>query len=177
MDTLTGASLVYLFDNLVLVRVASENNYGKSDYAYNLDGAKVRSVPSKMNTPTISSYSDTAITVTWAALTGTNTGNSPIKSYSLYWNAGSGTSAGTLVTEALITTYTFSSITGGNTYYFKVIAKNVYGVGTESDPVDIKAIDVPGKMAIPDVSNSGTKVIVDFAEPNIHYSAILEYDI
>lgn len=32
-------------------------------------------------------------------------------------------------------------------------------------------------MAIPDVTNVGTTVVIDFAEPNIHYSAITAYDI
>jgi hypothetical protein len=130
-----------------------------------------------MNTPSIDSYSDTFINVSWTALTGTDTGNSPITSYALYWNAGTGVLATTLVTEALITSYQFTSITGGSTYYFKVIAKNIYGYGTESALSSVTAIDVPGKMAIPDVTNSGTTVIVDFAEPNTHYSAILEYDV
>ena len=105
MDTLTSATYLYSFDDLVLVRVASENNFGISDYTYNLDGAKIRSVPNKMNTPVIDTYSDTFINVKWTALTGSNTGNSPITSYALYWNAGSGTSPTTLVTEALITSY------------------------------------------------------------------------
>lgn len=58
-----------------------------------------------MNTPVIDSYSDTQITVKWTALSGANTGNSPITSYALYWNAGTGVDANVLVTEALITTY------------------------------------------------------------------------
>lgn len=130
-----------------------------------------------MGTPSIDSYSDTFINVSWTALTGADTGNSPITSYALYWNAGTGVLATTLVTEALITSYQFTSITGGNTYYFKVIAKNIYGYGTESALNSVTAIDVPGKMAISDVTNSGTTVIVDFVEPNTHYSAILEYDV
>lgn len=92
----------------------------------------------------------------WTALSGTDTGNSPITSYALYWNSGSGSVANVLVTEALITTYQFTSITGGSTYYFNVIARNIYGTGTVSNDVSITAIDVPGKMAIPDVTISGT---------------------
>lgn len=71
-----------------------------------------------MNDPVIAAYSDTFINVTWSALTGTSTGNSATTSYQLYWNAGTGTSATTLVTDALITSYSFTSITGGATYYF-----------------------------------------------------------
>lgn len=74
----------------------------------------------------------------------------------MYWNAGTGVDANVLVTEALITTYQFTSVEGGKTYYFTVIARNIYGAGTVSDKVDIIAIDVPGKMAIPDVTISGT---------------------
>lgn len=162
MSTLTSTTYAYTFDDLVLVRVASENNYGISAYTYNLDGAHIRSVPSQMNTPVIQAYSDTFINVTWAALTDPSTGNSPITSYSLYWNAGSGTTPSTLVTDSLITAYQFTAITGGSTYYFAVIANNIYGAGTVSSSVSVTAIDIPGKMSIPTVSNSGLQVVVTF---------------
>lgn len=118
MSTLTSATFAYTFGTTVLVRVASTNSGGTSDYAYNLGGATVRSIPNQMNDPVVTSYSDTFINLSWTALTGTATGNSDITAYDLYWNAGVGTTPSTLVTEALITSYHFTSITGGATYYF-----------------------------------------------------------
>jgi len=58
-----------------------------------------------MNNPVIAAYSDTFVNLTWTGLSDPDTGNSPITSYALYWNAGTGTVASTLVTEALITSY------------------------------------------------------------------------
>jgi len=130
-----------------------------------------------MNDPVISAYSDTYINLTWTALTGDSTGNSAITAYQLYWNAGSGTTATTLVTEALITSYQFATITGGTAYYFRLVAKNVYGTGTTSNTVSISAIDVPGKMSIPSVANSGTNIVVTYTKPAIHSSDVTAYDV
>jgi hypothetical protein len=38
---------------------------------------------------------------------------------------------------------TLSTVTGGNTYYFKVIASNAYGDGTESAEVNAFAATKP----------------------------------
>lgn len=108
MPELLTATYGYEFNNIVQVRVASTNSAGLSGYAYNLNGAAVRTVPGKMNTPVLVSYSDTFINLNWAPLTGTSTGNSPITSYVLYWNAGVGTDitiANTAVIDSLITSY------------------------------------------------------------------------
>lgn len=75
------------------------------------------------------------------------------------------------------TTYTASSLTGGTTYQFQVRARNVYGYGDFSTPVTVTAIDKPGKMPTPTVTISGTNVVVAWTLPNIHSSAISEYDI
>jgi len=169
----------------VFVRVGSENGFSLvSDtivYAMNLDGAKIRKIPVIMAQPLIPAYTDTYINVTWTALTGDNSGNSPITSYALYWNAGADgvTTATTLVTEALITSYQFTSVVGGKTYYFAVKAKNVYGYGDPSPTNSITAIDIPGKMQIPTVAIDGTiltSVKITIAEPDTHSSAIVEYD-
>jgi hypothetical protein len=53
-----------------------------------------------------------SITVEWNPLTGSNTGNSPILSYKLEWDAGTGTVNITLI-EALITNYTVTGLTEG----------------------------------------------------------------
>lgn len=64
----------------------------------------------------------------WTALTGTQTGNSPILSYNLYWDNGSGSAIYEL-TDSFVTTFTVTGLTGGSNYIFKVRARNVYGYG------------------------------------------------
>jgi len=61
-------------------------------------------------------------------LTGTQTGNSPILSYNLYWDNASGSTVYELEDE-LVTTFTVTGLTGGQNYSFKVRARNVYGYG------------------------------------------------
>lgn len=132
MSTLTSAPYGYLFDQLVVVRASATNARGTgSTSTPNSSGAKIRSVPSVMSTPTQGPSSDTDISVTWSSLTGTATGNSAILSYDLYWDNGSGT-INIELTDSLVTSYTVSGLTGGATYLFKVRARNIYGYGAFS---------------------------------------------
>lgn len=125
-----------------------------------------------MAVPVVTAFSDLFANVTWTALTGDATGQSPITAYNLYWNAGTGTSATTLVTSGLITSYQITPLEGGKTYYFKVTASNIYGTGADSQQASIDAIDVPAKMSIPTVTNVDTKVLVTFDAPATHSSPI-----
>lgn len=175
VSTLTG-TYAYPFDALVLVRVSARNTWGFGTPGYNLGSARIRSKPVQMADPIITSYSDSQIVVSWTALTGTDTGNSPITSYNLYWNDGTG-DADIQVLNALVTSYTFGGISGSLTYKFKVRAQNIYDYGDFSNVTSIVALDVPGKVGIATVTLSGTDVIVDWDEPNTHYSSILEYTV
>jgi Fibronectin type III domain len=177
MSDLIQTPYSYAFNDVVLVRVASTNTAGTSDYASNLIGATIRQAPSAVATPTVVSYSDLYANISWTALTGDATGQSPITAYNLYWNAGSGTVPSTLVTSALITSYQFTNLVGGTTYYFKVTATNIYGTGADSPVINVVAIDTPGKMSIPSVANSGTNVVVTYSPPTTHSSPITGYDI
>jgi len=183
MSEITGTYL-YTFDQVVFVRVSSTSEYGTSDPLSIIDGAKSRSVPNQVSNLVINPYSDTSITITWTALTGSTTGNSAITAYAIYWNDGvTADNADKLVTEALLspTTYTFTNIDGGKTYKFAVKAKNIYGYGTLSSEAQIDAIDVPAKMAIPTVALSAvspfTSVVITWTAPNYHYSPITDYDV
>lgn len=177
MSDLILSPFSYAFNDVVYVRVASTNLGGLSDYASNLVGAKIRQAPDGVAIPVIDSYSDLYASVSWTALTGDATGQSPITAYNLYWNAGTGTVPSTLVTSALITSYQFTNLEGGKTYYFKVSATNIYGTGADSPVVNVLAIDKPGKMSIPTVVNSGTNVVVTYTAPTTHSSPITGYDI
>jgi len=177
MSDLIQSPYSYSFNDVVYVRVASTNLGGTSDYALNLVGATIRQAPSAVATPTVVSYSDIYANISWAALTGDATGQSPITAYNLYWNAGSGTVPSTLVTSALITSYQFTNLVGGTTYYFKVSATNIYGTGSDSSVINVVAIDFPGKMGIPTVVNSGVNVVVTYSPPTTHSSPISNYDI
>jgi len=143
MSTLTSAPYGYLFNQLVVVRASATNARGTGSASTpNSIGARIRSVPDAMSTPTQGPSSDTDIVVTWSALTLTATGNSDILSYNLYWDNGSGTTNIEL-TDSLVTSFTVSGLTGGATYLFKVRAKNIYGYGAFSSELPIVPSDVP----------------------------------
>ena len=63
----------------------------------------------------MTSVSDSSISLSWTGLTGTDTGNSAITSYNIYWDNGSGTLNLPLM-DSLVTSYTISGLTGGTTY-------------------------------------------------------------
>jgi hypothetical protein len=98
---------------------------------------------------------DTQIEVDWTALTSTTTGNSPILSYNLYWDNGSGTTNLQLI-DLLQTSYVVSGLEGGATYMFKVRAKNIYGYGPFSSVASIIPSDIPGQMVAPTIALDST---------------------
>lgn len=111
-----------------------------------------------MSAPTEGSLStDALLIVNWVALTGVNSGNSAVLAYSLYWDNGVTTAAADIeLVDALVTTFSVSTVTGGAPYKFRVRARNIYGYGPYSDPVTITPTDVPGKTATPTVALSST---------------------
>ena len=101
-----------------------------------------------MNTPTRgTSTSISQIQVDWVALTlDADKGGSTILSYHLQWDQGTSTYVDLIgfSTESTATTYTVTSgITGGQSYKFKVRAKNLYGWGDYSAEATIIAAQEP----------------------------------
>lgn len=103
-----------------------------------------------MQKPVLEARTLSTITVKWTAFTEgtTGTGNSPILSYELKWDSGSGSVIYTL-TDTLVTQYTVTGLTGGAEYKFKVRARNIYGYSSDySDTTTIQASHVPQVMPI-----------------------------
>ena len=77
------------FDSLIQVRVSATNSIGNSIYSVvNTIGARVRSVPNQMESPTLGTdITETQLDIRWNALTGASSGNSDIISYQLFWDA------------------------------------------------------------------------------------------
>ena len=86
------------------------------------------------------------IEVNWTPLTGSDTGNSPILAYSLWWDKGDGVSSVQL-SESNSTAFVVSGVSIGNNYTFWVRAKNIYGYGQFSPTVSIVAAEVPNTLA------------------------------
>jgi hypothetical protein len=96
--------------------------------------------------------------VQWSALSGTQTGNSPITSYNLYWDNGSGTVNIQLI-DSLTTSYIVYGVTPGSNYNFQVRAKNIYGYSAFSISGVIKASTVPALMSTVTTSIAATQTV------------------
>ena len=81
------------------MRVSATNTIGFGlASAVNTDGARIRSIPVQMAAPTAgASTTDVQIEVDWSPLAGNASGNSPILSYNLFWDDGTGTTSLQLV--------------------------------------------------------------------------------
>jgi hypothetical protein len=85
MTVLTASPYSYTFDDLVVVRAKARNviGFATSYSPVNTSGAKIRSIPSTMVIPTLVSYTDTSLSISWTALTSPNNGNSAILAYNV----------------------------------------------------------------------------------------------
>jgi hypothetical protein len=113
--TVLTSTYSYGFDVLVKAQVTAHNVNGDSVASTaNTIGANTRRVPDQMSIPVLVSYSDTSISISWAALIAPATGNSAITAYNLQWDSGTGTFVD--LATSLVNVYTVNGLTGGNTY-------------------------------------------------------------
>lgn len=184
MNTLTASPFSLVFDDLVAVRVRAKNSIDYGDWSTTTTtGAKIRSIPDTMIAPTIASFADSSITVTWTALTSPDNGNSDILAYELVWDNGLNVVPTVELSNVLTTEYVVptADIISGSTYRFAVRARNIYGSATAySAEVSATAIDIPAKMDIPTVALNtvdATQVDISWTEPTYHGSAIDLYEV
>jgi hypothetical protein len=139
--------------SLILARVRARNIRGWGSYSSpNTAGSRVRVVPLTMSAPTVTSYSDTSIVLSWSGLTSPQNGDSEITGYNLFWDNGMGGTPTISLFDALGLTYTVTSsmIVPGTTYRFAIRARNMYGYATSiSSVVSVLAIDVPDQPSSP----------------------------
>jgi hypothetical protein len=161
------------FEDLIVARVSAYNLNGwGATSAANTAGATVRTIPTTMNPPVRDpASSDSQIVVAWTALTAAaDTGGSTIRSYRLFWDAGSsgadwypllGDTVATLVTQFTVT----SSLVGGQAYLFRLQAENVYGWGPYSTDTLIYAAGVPAAPPAAVTAISGTDASITWQTP------------
>ena len=79
-------------------------------------------IPSQPAAPTLVSQSKTAIEIAWTA---PENGGSPLISYEIHWNGGSGSTFSPIATHTDLLNLAYTkdnNLAPGNTYEFKVIA-------------------------------------------------------
>ena len=114
--------------------------------------------------------------LTWSAVS--SDGGSPVIDYQISFKIGSG-SYSVLATGIPTTSYTASSLTADVVYTFKVTARTLVGLGTDSSEVNVRAAAKPSVPAAPITSvNSNTSVTIIWSAPSTNGgSAITGYTV
>ncbi len=182
-------SLVY--NQFVSVRAQAINVIGSGAFGENsaaVANTLLRGVPRTMYSPMRGEATTVnQIELNWQALTGVDTGNSPVTSYNLVWDAGLGDCTLNLVGFSIPYTGLSYVVTQGlspdTTYCFKLRAKNQYGWGEYSIVSYIRTSDNPGQMeiviteSIIDPIDQLSKVRIYFEEPEANGEYISKYQI
>lgn len=155
VSVLTASPFSLAAGATVVAKVQARNARGWGALsAENTAGAIIITVPSQMAAPVRDSTatSTVQIKVTWLALATPQDGNSAILSYNLEWDAGSSGATWTEVvgesTDYLLTHFTVSSgLLPGQSYQFRVRARNSLGWGEYSSAATVKAATRPDQMA------------------------------
>ena len=98
----------------------------------------------------MTAFTSTSLTLTWSELLfDVETGAQDILSYSLEYDQGNGNFisliGGVSQADSLATTYTIDSdLTAGQSYMFRVVAKNTHGWGEYSDETEGIPASPPG---------------------------------
>lgn len=127
--------------SLIVVRVRARNVNGWSLRSQeNISGAVIETVPHKVQVVSFNAAdsTNTQIILTWDELTGDSTGGSPLIGHTVQYDQGIDSWIPSAVTGGL-TSKTFTALSGGTTYAFKVAAVNKYGTGPYSEILQIVA--------------------------------------
>jgi len=177
MATIT-ADFGYALGELVQARVAASNWVGISAYSEaNESGEGARTVPLPPLAPTEgAATTENELQVDWLPVTGTDTGNSPVLSYSLWWDNGAGGEPTTERLEEDVLTEYITGLTPGG-YRFMVRANNVYGYGEWSPVAEIRASNVPDVLAALTVTLNYPYFDFAWAEPLTGHEVVDAYEI
>jgi len=169
-------------DILIQVRVRAKNPNGFGEYSEkNTVGQVVHTIPQQMPPVTyvFNEITNTQIVVHWLALTGTNAGGTAVTVDNYKLEVESSTAGTwTVLTTTTNLQYTHGSLTGGQSYKYRVIAINEYGDGAAySTSVVIKAAQPPAAPAAPVITLSSIYVKVAWTEPNFNHAPITSYQV
>lgn len=138
------------YNDLVVVKIRARNSIGMAiEFSdENTLGARIQVVPSKMqNVFEGAATDDTRIQINWNSLTGDQTGGTTILSYNLEMQV-----AGVWIELVGQTTYykqtlflIQTNIVSGQSYSFRVRARNKWGYGPFSDADVIEASSKPDR--------------------------------
>ena len=173
----------------IVAQVRMQNNNGWSSLSSSsTNNPLVQVVPHKPSSPPVRVYSQlqptdtnygTVLTISCPELSGTDTGGSTITSYQIdYDSTGSGNwiTLGGSSPSSLITMYTVTGLTNGQSYYARYRAQNIQGWGPYSDSSSLLVAEVPAKISpAATTANSGTDITIIWTQPTNGGSTITSY--
>lgn len=167
------------------VKAENELDYANNYSPLNTIGATVKRKPLvPLNAPEEgANTSEAQVEVVIDALTGDYTGESPVLTYEIYWDNGSGQDYWIRLVTIVENSspeysYTYSTgINSGDVYYYKYRANNLYGKGEFSSPAAIKASTVPAQMEQPILTEVGLGVVITWEAPSARGDVITQYNI
>jgi hypothetical protein len=164
-------------DTVYKFKVQSRNAFGLSTSYSNEVSIRAASVPTAPQTLANNAAVTASGTVglTWSAPS--SNGGSAVIDYQISSKSGNGAFS-VLASGISTTSYTASSLTADVVYTFKVTARNLVGLGTDSSEVAIRAAAVPSTPNTPTTSISGSNVVISWGNaPSNGGSALTGYKI
>ena len=139
--TLTSAPYSLELEESVSVKIISVNTFGESAFSEAGNGAFVYDVPdAPVNLANdVMTTTDTVIKLSWE--NGSSDGGTSVVDYDVYYDDGQSNAVYTILAQAVTTKYyqTSVSLIAGETYSFKVTARNMVGNSPMSGIVSIIA--------------------------------------
>jgi hypothetical protein len=174
----------------VIAKVRARNSLGWGPYSDTTEGtgaARIQVEPHQVAQPTRGSATSVSqIEVVWTALTGDATGGSPVDSYHLQWDAGSGAGGGWYdlqggpdsASYSLLSSHIVSTgVTAGSSYRFRVMAHNAHGWSAPSAIATLVAASTPGVPGTPVTTIENIYVKIAWTAPPSNSADIDGYDV
>ncbi len=180
-----GAPFGYTLNTLIKVRVSASNANGWGlPSIVNTVGAVGKTKPAALSPVTRGDETtEKQVQVLWSSqTTDAQTGGSPIVSYNLQWDEGTGNDVWTdlvgFPVNYLLTSYTVTAgIVKNTAYRFRLRSQNVYGFGDFSTIQTVRSSDVPDKPDAVVTSLTGVSVLFTWTAPYDNSESITEYDL
>lgn len=170
--TVTGlsAGVTYVFH----VQARNQVGYSPASAEASVLAAQIPNAPlSFANEPTITTASQ--IGLQWVAPT--FNGGSPIIDYRVWYDNALGGSFIVLAANIVDTDFLVTSVNKGQTYRFKLQARNQYGYSAFSNEIAILAAQLPATPSTPTTSFDADYVTISWDEPDNMGSPITSYEI
>jgi len=158
-------------------KVESRNAYGYSTSFSNevsIRAASIPTAPQSLSNNVAVTASGT-VGLTWLAPA--SNGGSPIIDYQISYKTFAA-SYSVLATGVTATSFTASTLTADVIYTFKVAARNLNGLGADSNEVSIRASAIPNVPAAPTTAvNTNVSVTISWVAPSNGGSVITTYSV